>query len=259
LVRGRVFTESDTEDTQQVVIVNEAMARRFWPNQDVLGKGLRFSNDAKSSIVVGLVRDSKQFGVGQEPVACAYLPLRQYYSGAAALIARTHGRPELLTRAIGREVQSLDPSLPLTTVATMESILEQSLWAARTGATLLVGFGVLALVLSAIGIYGVIAYSVEDRANEIGVRVALGASRRRILGMVLHRALLLTGIGAAGGIAASAVAGRGVANLLYGVEPHDPVATICAAGLLLGVAVAASIVPGWRALRVDPVVALRHQ
>jgi predicted permease len=259
LLRGRAFNESDREQAQRVAIVNQTMARRFWPGEEIVGKRFRFFGDSNTAVVVGMARDSTQGSPGEEPSACVYLPLRQYHVGSAALIARVDGGPESKLAAIGQAVHSLDPNLPLPTVAAMDVLVDRSLWSARAGASVLAAFAALALVLAAIGLYGLLACTVEDRINEIGIRMALGADPKRVLMMVVGRGLLLVSAGVVSGLVLTVVLARGVVDLLYGIEAYDPVTMLIAPFVLFAVAAAACLAPGRRATRVNPVIALRHQ
>jgi putative ABC transport system permease protein len=257
---GRDFNDFDRENTYAVVIVNEAMAKLLWPGQEALGK--RFSTFVSPTTpyqVVGIVGNSVVNQIGEDPQPVAYLPLRQQYSSVAALEVRTSGTPEALMATLRNQVQQLDRNLAFTNMQTATEILSQGLWAARMGAALLGLFGLLALVLASVGIYGVLAYSVTQRTGEIGIRMALGAQPGEVLRLVLRQGMTLAAIGAIFGLVASLLLARTAANLLYGVSATDPLTYGGITLLLLGVAMLACYIPARRATRIDPVVALRFE
>jgi len=255
-VRGRDFGRGDTPDSPQVVIVNETMAERFWPGQDAIGQRFRFSGQEQLTEVVGIARDSKYNFIGEDPLPFIYQPLRQAPQTAVTLLLRT-STPEAALGAVRSAVQQMEPRLPLTGVFTMAAVFDQGLWAARLGATLLGVFGALALLLAAVGVYGVMAYAVSQRTREIGVRIALGASGGLVQRQVLMQGLLLTGAGVLLGAAGSVAVGRLIVGLLYDVSPYDPVTLTGIPAILLAVAALAIYLPARRASRVDPVTALR--
>jgi predicted permease len=256
---GRQFTEMDQPESPHVAIVNEAAARRFWPGQDVIGKRFRFYGDEFWHEVAGVVNNTTLFTLGEDPQPQIFLPLRQHYAPAVTVYARTDGAPEQVLSTLQRELQSLDPNLALVGVQTMPQVLAQALWAPRIGAALLSIFGVLALLLAALGLYGVLAYLVRQRTQEIGVRLALGAPRRNILTLVLKQGMTLVGIGVAVGIGAGLLATRLLASLLYDVSLFDPVAFLAMPALLIVIALLGCYIPARRATQVDPLVALRNE
>ncbi len=259
LLRGREFTDSDREKTTQVAIINEAMARHFWPNEEALGKRFTFFGEDQLREVTGVVRDTTVGAVGEDPVPLVYLPLLQNYSPNATLQVRTSGNPNAVLGTVRAQVQSLDRNLALTNIQTIGQILSDGLWAARMGAALLTLFALLALILASIGIYGVMAYSVSQRTQEVGIRMALGAQPGDVFKLVIGQGMILAGIGMAAGLAAALLLTRVLASLLFGVSPHDPV-TFGGVTLLLGlVALLACYVPARRATRIDPLVALRYE
>ena len=257
---GRDFNDFDRENTLAAVIVNEAMAKLLWPGQEALGK--RFTSFASPTTlyqVVGVVGNSVVNQIGEDPQSVAYLPLRQQYSSSAALEVRTSGNPETLMATLRNQVQQLDRNLAFTNMQTATEILSQGLWAARMGAALLGLFGLLALVLASVGIYGVLAYSVAQRTGEIGIRMALGAQPGEVLRLVLRQGMTLAVIGAILGLVAALLLARTAANLLYGVSATDPLTYAGITVLLLSVALLACYLPARRATRIDPVVALRFE
>jgi predicted permease len=259
VVKGRGFGEDDRASSTKVVVVNETMARKFWPGADAVGKRFRFFGDDSLSEVVGIARDVKYNALGEDPQPYIYEPITQRYMSGVTLIVRTSAAPGPLLTTVEREVRELDKDLPLVGISTVSQILHGALWAPRMGASLLAIFGGLALVLAAVGIYGVASYSVSQRRREIGIRMALGADRRDVLAMVLRQGMAVTASGLAIGLVLALAAARLVSNLLFGVSPTDWVA-FGAACLVLGlVALVANLFPARRATAVDPTVALRYE
>ena len=259
LRQGRAFNDLDRKETKPVAIVNHAMAKHFWPGESPVGKRFHFIGETKLLEVVGEVGDSWQFGVGEVPQPVAYLPITQAYSPFAVLQVRTAGDPKTVLPSMRESVQSLDHNLAFVGVSTIETLLGQDLWAPRMGALLMGAFGLLALLLATVGIYGVLAYSVAQRTQEVGIRMALGASRASVLAMVVKQGMTLVGIGVGIGILGALGLARLMASLLFGVKASDPL-TFVAATLVLGVvALVATYLPARRATSVDPVVALRYE
>jgi predicted permease len=259
LLRGRDFNDSDRENTTRVVIVNEAMAGRFWPGQDVIGKRFKFFGDEFFHEIVGIARNSNALFLGEDPRPIIYQPMVQSYLPFVALYVRTAGDPKNLLGTVRSEVQSLDRNLPITNISTMPDLIAQGLWAPRMGAGLLAVFGVLALLLAAIGIYGVLAYSVSQRSHEIGLRMALGAQQRDVLALIMKQGAALIGAGVAVGLVASFALARFISSLLFGVSATDPVTFAGTPLLLAAVALLASYIPARRAAKVDPMIALRYE
>ena len=259
VLRGRDFGATDQETSVKVVVVNEAFARRFWPNEDAVGKRFKFFGDDFQTEVAGVVRNSDLVNLGEDPRPIAYLPLSQNYSPGITLHVRTDGDPRTVLSTVRREVQALDPNLPLIAVSPISEVLDQVLWAPRMGAALLVVFGLLALVLAAVGIYGVLAYSVSQRTHEIGLRMALGAQRGDVLKMIVRQGMTLTLIGVVVGLAVAFLVTRFMESLLYGVAATDPLTFMGVSLVLAAVALLATFIPARRATRVDPMIALRHE
>jgi len=259
LRQGRAFNDLDRKETKPVAIVNHAMAKHFWPGESPLGKRFHFIGETMLVEVVGEVGDSWQFGVGEDPQPVAYLPITQAYSPFAVLQVRTLGDPKTVLPSVRESVQSIDHNLAFVGVSTIQGLLEQGLWAPRMGALLMGAFGLLALLLATVGIYGVLAFSVAQRTQEVGIRMALGASRASVLAMVVKQGMTLVGIGVGIGILGALGLARLMASLLFGVKASDPL-TFVAATLVLGVvALVATYLPARRATSVDPVVALRYE
>ncbi len=257
LLRGRDFTDFDRENTTPVVVINEAMAKLVWPGQEAIGKRFAIVVTPNLFQVVGVVGTTVVGQIGEEPRPVAYFPMRQQYSPFATLVVRTTGNPEALLGTVRTQVQQIDKNLAFTNGQTVQQILGQGLWAARMGAALLGLFGALALILASIGIYGVLAYSVAQRTSEIGLRMALGAQPRQVLGLVLKQGMLLALIGAAMGVLVALPVARLASGLLYGVSATDPLTYAGITLLLMGVALLACYLPARRATRIDPLVALR--
>jgi len=256
---GRDLTDFDRENTTYVVVINKAMADLVWPGQDPLGKRFTIVVDPHQYEVVGVVGTTIIGAVGEDPQPVAYVPIRQQYSPQGSLLVRTTGNPEAMMGAVRAQVNQLDRNLALTNGQTVEQLLSQGLWAARMGAALLGLFGLLALILASIGIYGVLSYSVTQRTSEIGIRMALGAQSQQVLKLVLRQGMLLAGIGVLVGVAIALPITRFASTLLYGVSVWDPLTYISITLLLMAVAFLACYVPARRATRIDPLVALRFE
>jgi predicted permease len=256
LVRGRDFTSADNAQTPRVVIINETMARTFWPDQDAVGKRFTFFRDAYFTEVVGIARDSKYNFLGEDPQPFIYTPFAQTPQPAITLAIRS-ANPDAALGTARAVVQQMEPSMPLVGVFTMANIFDQALWAPRMGALLLAIFGGLALLLASIGVYGVMAYAVSQRTRELGIRLALGATSGEVRGMVFRQGLTLTALGIGLGVVSAMFLANLVSTLLYGVSAMDPVTFATIPLILGGVAALAIYIPARRASRVDPVVALR--
>jgi predicted permease len=259
LVSGREFTDSDRKDTTKVAIVDEAMAKQFWPNQDAVGKRFHFFGETQLREVVGVARNTVVNAIGEEPQPLAYLPLTQDYAPAATMQVRTTGRPEPVIATVRSHVQSLDNNLALTNWNTIGELLDQGLWAPRMGAALLAVFGGVALILAVVGVYGVLSYSVNQQTREIGIRMAMGAQTGSVLKLVVKQGMRLAIIGLVLGLVAAFAAMRVLSSLLFGVSAHDPLIFGGVTLILAMAAVLACFIPARRAAHVDPLVALRYE
>jgi len=265
IAAGRAFGPEDVEASPAVAIVNETMAKRFWPGRDVLGLTFRFpaaGGDGKLTDpirIVGIARDSKYLTLGETPIPFAYLAFRQDYQPGMSLIVRGEQDPSSVLGSIRREVAALDPGLPIFNVQPLAAQIEGALFLSRVGAYLLAAFGALALLLTSVGTYGVIAYSVTRRTPEIGLRMALGAGPSRIIGMVLANGMSLVAIGLAIGLALALLLGRSLTPILFGVQPSDPITYATISLILAAVALLACYLPARRAAGVDPTIALRQE
>jgi putative ABC transport system permease protein len=257
LAQGREFTAQDAADAPLVVVVNEAAARRYWPGQEVVGK--RIIRGRQVAEVVGVVRNSKEKGLTEDPRPALYLPLLQNYFPELTLHVRTATPSQSLLAAVRREVQSLDATLPVYNLQTLAQQKDGTLYTERLAAALLTLFGLLALSLAAVGIYGVLSYAVTERTREMGIRLALGANPRDLLRLIVGQGLTLTLIGLVIGVGAAFALTRLISKLLYGVSATDPLTFIVIPMLLAGVALLACWLPARRATRVDPLVALRYE
>jgi putative ABC transport system permease protein len=261
LLRGRGFTPADTESTPLVVVINEAMARAWWPRQDPLGQRLRFQGRPAWRTVIGVAGDVHHEGLDAEAHAEIYAPYAQMpnIQLAATLVVRTATEPTAVTASVRQAVAGIDADLPIARVETMQQIVSASVGQPRFRTTLLAAFAVLALVMASIGIYGVMNYLVSQRIREFGVRLAVGASAADVLWLVLRRAAVLIAGGLCVGLLGSVLLTRLIATLLYGVAPLDAPTFAAVSLILSGVAFVASYIPARRATRVDPIVALRHE
>jgi putative ABC transport system permease protein len=263
LLAGRFFNQYDISSAPRVSIISEAMARLYFPNQDPLGKQLTFGfprGTAESMHeIVGIVGDVRDVSLGQNPGAMMYVPFAQAPFWGANLVVKSTLQTSSVAAAIRQEVQRMDKDIPVTDVAKMPDLIDASVAQPRFRTFLLGLFAAMALVLAATGIFGEISYSVSRRTNEIGIRVALGASRNTILRMILRETLGLTLAGMAFGLPSALVASRMVAHMLFGVSVNDPATLMAVAFTLAAVATLAAYVPARRAMRVDPMVALRYE
>ena len=258
LLRGRALSDTDQPNTPAVIVVNETMAKRFWPDQNPIGKRLKFFGQDYYQQVVGVARDSKYNFIGEDPTPYIYQTTTQVYQPQVSLFVKA-ARPSAVIGTLRAEVQQLDRQLPLTNVFTLADIFGQSLWAPRMAASLLLVFAGLSLLLAVIGIYGVMAYAVNQRTREIGIRMALGASRGEVLRMVVLHGLRLTVSGVVVGLAVSLAVSRLVTSLLISVSPTDLVTFLVVPVILSAAALGASYLPALRATRIDPMVALRYE
>jgi predicted permease len=258
LLRGRTISDQDQPNTPSAVVINETMAKRFWPDEDAIGKRFKFFGQENFQQVVGIAKDSKYNFIGEDPTPFIYQPMTQVYQPQVSLFVRS-ANPSSIIGTVRGEVQQLNRNLPLTGVFTLSDIVDQSLWAPRMGASLLAVFAGLSLVLAVIGIYGVMAYSVSQRTRELGIRMALGASRGDVVRLVVLQGVKLTIAGVLVGLTVSFAVTRLIVNMLFGVSPTDILTFSVVPAVLALAALGASYLPALRATRIDPLVALRSE
>jgi len=263
LLRGRQLTEQDDARSPRVAIINETFSRQVWPDENPVGKFFRLGTRAGASEgdqlveVIGVARDAKIGSLNHDAPRAAYFPLAQQYRGSMALHLRAAAKPELLLAAVRQEIRALDPKLPIYSVKTLEQYRRDYLFIERFEAALIGGFGLLALAVASLGLYGALSHSVEQRNQEIGVRMALGARTGDVLRLVVGQGVKLIVIGVALGLAGAFAAARVLKSLLYGVSATDPLTFVGIPLLLLVVSLLATFIPARRATKVDPMVALR--
>jgi len=262
IVRGRSFSATDTPDSPLVAVINETLARRIWPGEDPVGKQIRqgqLQNESRRLEVIGVVNDMKLNGVDQETSMQTYILYDQAPGTGLGVVVRTKYDALAVAPSVERAIHEIDKDLPLFSIATMDQMMHDSLSQRRLTLVLLGSFAALALILAAIGIYGVISYAVRQRTHELGIRLALGAQPRNILTMILRQGLTLSLTGVLVGLVAAVVLTRLMRSLLFGVEPVDNLTFGMIAGVLLLVAAVACWIPARRATRVDPMIALRNE
>jgi len=258
-VRGREFTEADNADAPKVLVVNETFARQFWPGQDAVGKHVVVGRWPQPAEVIGVAQDVRNKGLAQAPQAQVYIPFPQLPWSDMNLLARTAVPPQTLVSAIRSQIAAVDPDQPITSVQSVDDLMDSSRTQPRFLMLLLTAFSITALALAVVGIYGVLAYSVAQRWQELGIRMALGAERSDILRLVVRQGVMLAMFGVALGLVAALLTTRLMSSVLYKVGSHDLMTFALAPVLFLAVAVLTSYIPARRATTVDPTVALRQQ
>lgn len=259
IVEGRGFSEADRPGAPLVAVINQTMARRFWPDGSAVGRTMTLAFGGKQYQIVGVSADHKVHSVGERPTPYMHFAAAQQMSAYNTIVARTRGDAATLLASMRRELLGMEPGLVFVRQDTMETTLAASLLPERVSASLAAGFGGLGTLLAAIGLYGVIAYSVARRTREIGIRVALGAHRSQVLAMVMRQGLAVAAVGGVIGAVLAAFAARLLSGVIYGVGAADPIAWGAAFAALLGAATLANYIPARRAMRVDPVTALRTE
>jgi putative ABC transport system permease protein len=262
LLSGRLFNQQDIASAPSVTLISKTFAQRYFPNQDPIGKRLSFAfppNPDNPREIVGIVGDVRDMSLGDAPGPMMYVPFAQAPFWGANLVVKSNLSTSAVTAAIRQEVWKIDKDLPVTDVGKLPDFLDASVSQQRFRTFLLGLFAAMALILAATGIFGVISYSVSCRTNEIGIRVALGASRATILRMILRETLLLTFAGLLVGVPCALIASHLIGHMLFGISVNDPITLAAVAITLTTVATLAGFVPARRAMQVDPMVALRHE
>jgi predicted permease len=260
LRRGRVFSDQDSAGSQRVALVDETLAKQYWPNEDAIGQHIRNGSKLPWATIVGVVEHVKNSDLaGDQIKGRYYYAMYQQPFRNATLVVRTQGDPGAAAGAIRAAVSAVDPSEPISQLRSMSGMVAASLAPRRFVVSMLAIFAALALLMAIIGLYGVTSYSVTQRTQEIGIRMALGARRSEILGMVIRQGMWLTGGGALAGLAAALALSRLVRSQLFQVSPFDPLTFGLTAVVLIAAELAACFVPAQRATRVDPMEALRHE
>ena len=257
LAAGREFGSVDTRESARVLIINETMARRYWPGREALGGRVRLGKEDHT--VIGIAKDIKYGQLNEAPMPYFYLALDQHFTSQAVLHVRSSATPATVLAAIRDVVRTLDPNLPVYDARTVEEHMRSAVFAQRMAANLLGVMGILAVILAAVGLYGVIAYAVSQRTQEMGIRLALGAAPRDLLNMVLRQGMVMTGIGLAIGLALALAATSFMQSLLPGITPRDPLTFVSVPIFLMVIAMIAALIPARRAGSVDPLIALRYE
>ena len=261
LMKGRLFGEQDGDKTGDVTLINSTMARRYWPDEEPLGKRITLGDPQKGPwlTIVGIVGDIHQMALESEPYPQMYVPFAQAQRRAMSLVVRTSVDPLTMVPAVRGQIWAIDKDQPLYNVRTLEQIVSESVARPRFNMLLIGIFAVIAIVLAAVGIYSVMSYSVTQRTHEIGIRVALGAQAGEVLGLVIRQGMTVALIGVGLGFAAAILLTRLMSSLLFNVTATDPVVFVAISTILTGVALGACLVPARRAMKVDPMVALRYE
>jgi predicted permease len=261
LITGRNFSTSDTYKTKPIAVIDQTLARRYWPGENPLGQELKFGfgRGLQGLTIVGVAGDIKSDGFEAPSVPHIYVPLGQFAPVNAVVFLRSRGDAQHLGEAVRREVENINPNVPVHSISSMDQIIARSVADRRFGLELLGVFAAMALLLAAIGIYGVTSYTFNQRAHEIGIRLALGAQRMHILHMVMGEGMRVVGVGLAIGLIGAAALTRFVRTMLFDVSPFDPITFVAISATLAAVAFLACLVPAQRATRVDPLVALREE
>lgn len=256
---GRFIAAGDTETAPGVVVINETMVRQYWPGEDPVGKRITLAGDTASNEIIGIVGDVKHYGLDGEVRPEMYFPYAQQPQGTMTVVLRSAADAESLTAAVRNEVRRIDPDQPITRIQTLDEVLSRAVAQPRFYATLLSIFSTLALVLAAVGIYGVMSFGVSQRVREMGIRMALGASAGGVLRLIMKEGLSLTGIGIGLGVAGGLACSRVLGKLLFGIAPTDLVTFAGAILLIVVTATTACYLPARRATRVDPAITLRGE
>jgi predicted permease len=257
VVSGRDFTDDDGDGALRVAIINQAMAARYWPNQDAIGKRFRLADNSGYLQIVGIAKNANYQSLGESPRPCIYVPLRQNFSDSMVLYLRTSADPGQMLLSAQRVIHQIDPQMPIPDARTGRKIIDQALWTASAGVAMLSLFGLLALGLASIGLYGLLSYSVHQRQREISIRMALGAGRTQVLRLIVRQGMGLVLIGMAIGIALSIASARALSSTLYGIGAADAASFLGSSFMLFLVAGLACYMPARAASKVHPFACLR--
>jgi predicted permease len=258
VLAGRALTDADTQADLTPAVVSKLTARRVWGDSDPLGHTYRMSSGLKFR-VVGVVEDIRDSDLRSAPFPCMYFPAAAMLRPLMDIAVRTVGEPNRVIASVRQKLHDIDPDLPMANVKTMDEWLAVNAAQPRLNTALFEVFAALGVIIAAIGIYGVVSYTVRGRTREIGIRMALGAKPGQVASRIVREGMTVAAAGVFVGIAGALALSRAVESLLYGTRPRDPVTFAAAASILLGVACAASLIPALRASRIDPVTALRHE
>jgi ABC-type antimicrobial peptide transport system permease subunit len=239
------------------MVINETFAHRYFSKLDPLGRHVKLRGQTRT--VAGVARDSKIQSLDEKPRPAAYLPVLQDFASESNFLVRTLAKPMAMARTVEGAIHAINPALPVYGERSLEQSISVAYFGQRMGGSLLGVFGGLALALAAVGLYGVLAYSVTQRSREVGIRMALGAARGDVLRLILGQGLWLAGIGLAIGLVVSIAVTRLMSALLFGVSPRDPATLLVVSILLVAVSLAASFLPAYRATKIDPILAIRHE
>jgi putative ABC transport system permease protein len=258
LIGGRDFNEQDTPTYPNVIIVSRRTAQRFWGDEDPIGKVLHRQGDTRNLTVIGVVGDVRNNALNQELPTLYYAATTRVWP-LMDVVVRTEGRPEAGLSAVRRRIRELDAELPMSNVRSMEDWVSNSAAQPRINAVLVAVFAAVALLIAAIGVYGVLAYSVNQRTREIGLRMALGAQQSNVVRLIVNEGMIVGLAGIAVGLGGAYALSRALASLLFGVDARDPITFLVVAATLMAIALAACLGPAWRGSRIDPIVALREE
>ncbi|HEX6546479.1 MAG TPA: FtsX-like permease family protein, partial [Bryobacteraceae bacterium] len=262
LLSGRVFTEMDTRTSAKVAVINETLARYLWGGMNPLGRRLKMGPKDAEIEVVGVVKDSKYGSLREKPARFIYVPKEQAddeFLGHASLFLRTRGNDQAVMNSVRRAVKQIFPNVPIDSLSSLKTMIDNSVYTDRLIAVLAVAFGILAMILAAVGLYGTISYAVTQRTREFGIRLALGAGRTTIGALIFREIGTLIGLGIAIGLPVSYMLARFVESQLFGIRAHDPLVLFGAVLFIAGAAALAGLIPAIRAMHIEPLHALRYE
>jgi predicted permease len=262
LLSGRMFADTDTRTAAKVAILNQTLAHYLFENENPIGRHIKMGPQDTDAEVVGVVKDSKFSGLREKPTRFLYVPKEQTdneFMGQACFFIRTRGDESLMMNTVRMTVKQLDRNVPIDHLTSMKVMVDDSIYTDRLIAILAVGFGLLAVVLAAVGLYGTISYAVTRRTREFGIRLALGAERSNILSLIFREIGILLAIGAAVGLPASYALARLIESQLFGIKAHDPFVLVAALVLIVIAAAIAGLTPAVRAIRIEPLQALHYE